>query len=326
MTDKVQIIKRNIYNHDDSSKVFILSLLCPFILSFFASYVAQMLADSWGIKLEQVKSNIWFDLVCTLLMVAVYVAIWWGYNKAKNISFSAINFNTKMKWHTYLILPVISVVVILGFQYLPQAFDFFLEGIGYPINDALGGVNPTDAGRYIYCIFTLAVVPAFVEELLFRGVIFNGLRERFSSVGAVLISAGLFALAHKNLQQLIFQAIFGAILAIVVLRTGSIFASMIVHFVNNFIVITMQFVKNLTGFSLELPNTWWFYLVAIGGAAVAFAICFIIDKFYFKHKTKTEISPTKSNISKYFYIALLVGGIMYLLSVVMTVMFSSPAA
>ncbi|MBQ8793070.1 MAG: CPBP family intramembrane metalloprotease [Clostridia bacterium] len=326
MTKKTEnnliVVKRNIYTHDDSSKVFLLAILCPFILSFLLSYVAQTLATNWGIELTQITSNIWFNLISTLLSLALYVGIWWGYNKTKDISFSAANFRPKMKWHSYLILVAVAVVVIFGFQYIVQAFDYFLSWVGYPVDNGFGSVDPSSAGEYIYCIFALALIPAICEELIFRGVIFNGLRERFSSLTAVLISAGLFALAHQNLQQVIYPLIFGSILAIIVLRTGSLMASMVVHFVNNFIVVTMRFVTNMTGFSFSLPNTWWFYLVAIGTALVAFSICYLIDRFYFKHKIKDEITPTKTNISKYFYIALLVGAIMYVLSVVMGVMFA----
>jgi len=318
--DKIQVIKRNIYNHDDSSKVFLLAILCPFILSFFLSYVASGLANSWGIKTEVVTSNIWFNIASTVLTLALYVGIWWGYNKSKDVCFSATKLNKNMKWHTYLILVAIAFVVIFGFQYIVQAFDNLLGGIGYPVDNSFGNVEPTNAGTYIYCVFALALVPAFCEELLFRGVIFNGLREKFSSTFAVIISALLFVLAHQNLQQIIYPFIFGCVLAIIVLRTGSVLASMLVHFVNNFIVVTMRFIFNTTGFSFSLPNTWWFYLVALVCGVAAFGICFMIDKFYFKHKNKEKVKKTKGYISKYFWIAFLVGVIMYVLGVTMTVL------
>ncbi|MBE7073892.1 MAG: CPBP family intramembrane metalloprotease [Clostridiales bacterium] len=320
------VVKRNIYNHDDSSKVFLLAILCPFILSFVLSAIANSLAESWEVKIEAVTSNIWFGVIGTVLLVAVYFAVWLGYNKTKDISFQAIRLNPKMQWHSYLILILVAVVVLFGFQYLVQAFDYFLAGVGYPLETGLGSIDPTGAGEYIYCVIAMALVPAVLEELIFRGVIFNGLREKFSSPWAILISAGLFALAHQNLQQIIYPLILGSVLAVVVLRTGSLFASMVVHFVNNFVVVTMSFVENLTGFSLTLPNTWWFYLVALGAAIVAGVICFIIDKFYFKHKTSQQVEKSKMPVSKYLYIAVAVGLFMFLLNVFLKVMSATQGA
>ena len=320
------VVKRNIYNHDDSSKVFLLAILCPFLLSFLLSFVAQGLADACGMTVEQLDTNIWFSLASTLMIVLMYFGIWWGYNKLIGISPKAVGFNVKFKWHTYLILVAVAIVSIFGFQYIVQAFDFALKGVGYPLEEDFSGIGPTSVGNFIYCIFVLAVVPAVCEELLFRGVIFNGLRERFSSVVAVLLSGLLFALAHQNLQQLIYQFIFGCILSVVVLRTGSTVASMLVHLVNNLIVVTMNFVKHMTGFSFILANTWWFYLVAIGCALVAGVTLFLLDKFYFKHKNATQVVPQKTKTSKYFTTALIVGAVMYLLSVVSTVMFALQSA
>ena len=176
-----------------------------------------------------------------------------------------------------------------------------LELIGFPIKDT---ISISSFGEYALSIFTMAVIPAITEELLFRGVVLHGLRSRFNDMSAILLSGLMFALMHTNLQQFIYPFILGSIMGWLVLRTGSIVSSIIVHFINNLTVVTLSYVENLTGFSLDLPNTWWFYLLAFVLLAVTMGIIFIIDKFYFKRKSAVAHERTSKKTSLFVYVGL----------------------
>ena len=329
MQDKSVFLKRSIYNHDDSAKVFILAIFCPFILSFFASIIAGSIADAQGITKEDVTSNYWFYIVYTLLTALVYIGIWYFYSKLKDINpVKAIGFKAKQNWKNYLFPIIVGILCLFGFQYLVQAFDNLLKVIGYPVEEGFGAIDPKNVGEYFYSIFTLALIPAIIEELIYRGVIFRGLRERFSTSWSVVISSVMFMFVHGNLQQFIYPLLLGSVLALIVARTGSLLSSMIVHFINNFLVVTFRFVENLTGFNLDLPNEWWLYLVAVVAATVALLVVFLIDKFVYKHKnasvenddcgTVSEDSSRTADkkISSYLYISLAIGAVMYIISVV----------
>ena len=323
--DKQTTYKSNIYTHDDGSKVFILAMLLPFIVSFFASYIAGAIATGKGVEIEVITSSFWFVLVVSLVNVAMYVGIWMCYSKLKEISPMAVSFKPKMKWHTYLVVILLGVVMLMGLQYLVQAFENLLGLTGYPIDDSFGSIDPQNVGEYFFAIFALALVPAFCEELIFRGIVFNGLRERFSTRWALIISALAFTIVHGNLQQLIYPFILGCLLGLIMARTGSLFASMVVHFVNNFIVVTMRFVENITGFSMQLDG-WILYLVAGIGLVAAFAVWLLVDKCYFKKKNKEEVEITSQKTSSYLYIAFAIGAALYVLNVATYVISSGLAA
>ncbi len=78
----------------------------------------------------------------------------------------------------------------------------------------------------------MAVVPAVVEELIFRGVLYHAYRENGVILGAV--ACGLaFGIMHLNLNQFCYAAVLGIIFCIFVEITGSIFSSITAHFVIN---------------------------------------------------------------------------------------------
>ena len=85
-------------------------------------------------------------------------------------------------------------------------------------------------------LFALGAVVAapVVEELLFRGLLLRALLRRFEPVGAVLISAVVFALIHyvgdpSTLPFLPALAGLGAVLGVIALRTNSLSRPILIH-------------------------------------------------------------------------------------------------
>lgn len=84
--------------------------------------------------------------------------------------------------------------------------------------------------------FIAAVIAApFAEEVFFRGFFFQGLRQRFGWVTAMLLSSAVFASAHLMLVALLPTFLLGCVLAYVYHRSNSIWPGMIIHcLVNSF--------------------------------------------------------------------------------------------
>ena len=80
-------------------------------------------------------------------------------------------------------------------------------------------------------VFGGLVVP-LAEELFFRGVVYSSLR-RYGPVIATLGSAALFGLAHGLSVVLVVAVLLGAVNAVLVERSGSIWPAVVVHATNN---------------------------------------------------------------------------------------------
>lgn len=82
-------------------------------------------------------------------------------------------------------------------------------------------------------ILFVAVMPAFTEETVFRGVYYQGLR-RNGFWKAALVSGLFFGLMHANWNQFSYGFLLGVLFALLIEATGSIYAPMLVHFGINF--------------------------------------------------------------------------------------------
>lgn len=86
---------------------------------------------------------------------------------------------------------------------------------------------------FIPAILLIALTPAICEELMFRGYMLTAFRHKMSLPKAIFIVSVLFGISHMSLIKLIPTAILGAALAYAVDKTDSIFASSMMHFLNN---------------------------------------------------------------------------------------------
>lgn len=119
---------------------------------------------------------------------------------------------------TYLCMPLLTLVNYISMFFVENN----IEDIFNLLSDRPLWVN----------LFFIAFLPAVVEETVFRGVLFHSYRKR-NIFRAILISAVLFGLFHLNVNQFLYAVIMGVIFALVIEATGSIFTSMIMHFVFN---------------------------------------------------------------------------------------------
>lgn len=84
----------------------------------------------------------------------------------------------------------------------------------------------------IVTFLVMAVVPALVEEFVFRGLMYHAYRQ-YSVPAGMILSALIFGLMHMNFNQMAYAAFLGLVFAIMVEATGSIRCSMFMHFLTN---------------------------------------------------------------------------------------------
>ena len=118
-------------------------------------------------------------------------------------------------------------------------------------------------GQFLFNIFLMAVLPALGEEFFFRGVIQRLLISRTGLVHlSVWVTAFAFAIMHQQFFGIIPLVILGALLGYLKEWTGSVWASILAHFVNNASIIVVMYFSNYNMSdmeSLSTPN--WMYVI-----------------------------------------------------------------
>lgn len=84
----------------------------------------------------------------------------------------------------------------------------------------------------------LAVMPALLEELTFRGALLNGYR-RLPLWSAAILNGIVFGMFHMNLYQFSYAMVLGVFFSVVTRQSGSVLPAVAMHFLNNAISVLL---------------------------------------------------------------------------------------
>lgn len=274
---------KNKYNIQDSSRVFLWALFLPYVVSFLIVLLFSMFYTQ-----DQLKTLNVYIIISMLISQFSFVFIFIFYNKKNNINaLETVGLKNRVNWVNILLCVLISCVAVFGFFNFIGIFESILIKLGFsPEVPSLPLSSPL---WLIINILISAVVPAIMEELIFRGIIFNGLKKR-GFWFACLISSVFFMIVHTSIWSIIYPIMMGIVFCFVFEKTGSVLYTMIVHFCNNLLVIIIEYSSVKTGVSWLSLNlgTSLGIILAILFALVAGALLFAIVKYGLKAKQKEE--------------------------------------
>jgi membrane protease YdiL (CAAX protease family) len=158
------------------------------------------------------------------------------------------------------------------------------------VAEMIGGLTPpapvmaAPAGVTASILYFISVViaPAFLEEAVFRGVMLQSLR-RFGDGFAVVCSSILFALLHGNLLQSPYPLLLGLLIGYFVVRTGSVWAGVAIHFANNLLALVLEYLYVALEYQVYdiFSTVFLFGSVALAAAGLVYLRIRYGSVFYF---------------------------------------------
>lgn len=135
-------------------------------------------------------------------------------------------------------------------------------------------MNMTTTNELIVNFLLIAVIPAFGEELLFRGLIQRQLMRRWSPWIAIIVTGALFSLFHFQMDGFIPRWILGIVLGWLYWQTGNFWVVVAAHLFNNGIQVIAQYfyAKQMTNIDLEQDIHIPFYVALISTTLIALAV------------------------------------------------------
>ncbi len=213
----------------------------------------------------------WYLYASFLVMptALILVLIWYlSYTKMPLKSFVY-----EQKCHPkYYLLAFLMQLGLLSLGELNTLFLRFLEKFGYQNVEIL--LPSLDGFGFVGVFLTVAVLPAFTEEVFFRGIF---LRESKSLPlwSKLLFCGAFFSLYHQNPAQTIYQFICGVAFALVAVRAGSFLPTVLAHFLNNAVIVVLY---KLGIAAYPLPVYIVLIIVSVISLIVTMVYLFVFDK------------------------------------------------
>lgn len=137
------------------------------------------------------------------------------------------------------------------------------DSLGFPSYNYPSSENAAGIFGFLLTVISTAVIPPLTEEFAFRGAVLGELKKHGEGF-ALITSSVLFGLMHRNFIQIFFAFLVGLILGFIRIKTGSIWVSIAVHALNNFLAVICDYLTDIlpkSGAILIYPITNIIYML-----------------------------------------------------------------
>lgn len=185
--------------------------LFQFILIFLLSYYYVSNGNDVNLFNDYLSTKqIYIALIVAIIFIPLLINDYKKYEKQTN---------TKINYFYLIILGVI----------LSLIYNVFAYYLNFALKTSLFDNNSNVA----VTLLSTGILGPIIEELIFRGIIYNELKSKYSNMKSILITTIFFAIIHINIIQILYALIIGFILIFVYEKYNNIKAPIILHMASN---------------------------------------------------------------------------------------------
>ena len=260
-----------------SGVVYSATIVIMLAVSLLFSFTLTAVVSSTGTELEILQEQDWYKYLSYGLYQAAYIAV--------VLLFAFLyrqkprDFGYRKTHPKYFVIALLAAFGLLfSLNWVNGQFIKLFELIGYTAPES--SLPSLEGGGIVGVLIVVAVLPAILEETIFRGLMLEGIKD-VGTVAACLLGGLLFSVFHQNPAQTAYQFVCGAAFTLLAIRADSLVPAILMHFVNNALIIfdaRFGFLSNLSGGGAAA-------LYAVSGVCLAAALVWLI---FFEKKTNRK--------------------------------------
>ena len=185
--------------------------LFQFILIFLLSYYYVSNGNDVNLFNDYLSTKqIYIALIVAIIFIPLLINDYKKYKKQTN---NKIN---------YFYLIILGVILSLMYNVFAYYLNFVLKTSLFD-----------NSNNIAITLLSTGILGPIIEELMFRGIIYNELKSKYSNMKSILITTIFFAIIHINIIQILYALIIGFILIFVYEKYNNIKAPIILHMASN---------------------------------------------------------------------------------------------
>ena len=285
--------KRSIFDQPRkavSGMVFSGAVIGMLLISLVYSITLAAVGVALGKTAEELAQTEVYKYCTYLLYQLVYIGVICAFMKIYKTSPKGFGWRKTSPKYLLLALPL-AFGLLFSLNWVNDLFVRLLSLLGYEA--AASDLPSVAGGGFVGVLIVVALLPAILEETLLRGVVLDGIKD-VGTVAACLLGGLIFSLFHQNPPQTVYQFICGAVFTLFAIRADSLIPAVIVHFLNNAIIVF----DYKYGFLAKLPTAG---VIAI---YVVSAVCLVAVLVYLIFFDKRTNRKKEGAIKPFIYPAL----------------------
>ena len=229
----------------------ILTSVMYIAIFYLVSLIVQLIYVLWQnfsgeIEISKIEINV-INGAYALSVISMIITFWIfiAIGKIRKKPIDKVVLNSAVTPMTIIMLLCLSVglrLLVTAYYSLSQNSSLLTQSI-----DSASAMTPdlTGMAEILVAVFCIAVITPLFEEILFRAIVMNELKEIMRPWAANVLQAAMFGAAHAVLFQSIFAFVIGLVFGALYNRLKSIKAMAICHAVFNLSVVIVPGVLTL---------------------------------------------------------------------------------
>lgn len=230
----------------DSSLAFFVGFLLCQLCVVVVSILITIFSNIFKFDITVFSNSVSGFLILSLSLYLTMLAVFFFFNKNKDNKIT-----NKIQFSKLGIYVLIALCSFLMLYPIITCFDSLLIKLGIELNTLS---YPLTTKNYFISLIPLVLAPAICEELLFRGIIFSGLKNH-GKIFSITVSALMFSIYHMSISQTVYPLLMGLLLGVIMWHEQNIYYCIAVHLTNNFLSLTLSY------FNISLVFNHWTYIL-----------------------------------------------------------------
>jgi len=205
---------------------------------FLAAFIIGVVVSAFGLKpswLDSIAGQFYFVALSDLGILLII----WAFLRGRGADFKQLGLGRRPIGGD-VTKALLGYAVYFALFLMASALAGMFTHINLDQKQQIGFDYLNTSPEILMALLSLVILPPIVEEIMFRGFLFTGLRKKLTFVWATLITSALFAALHllEGGGSLLWVAGLDTLFLSFVLcylreKTGALWASMMVHMLKN---------------------------------------------------------------------------------------------
>lgn len=248
-------------------EIFVLSALCPYAATIFINglWALMPLASGYGASLALVELR---EMLSYLFSMGIPLLLTFVLLRPRRGSISLRRFPTDGTLLSYSMIASLAVMVLMSIVTgcIERIFAYF-----HILELTPDYLLPSTPVALVLYIIRLSLLPALLEELLFRGVLLRSLRQ-YGDAFALVASSAAFGFIHYSITKDLSGFVMGLILGYFVIRTGSVFTAVFSRFLTLLVPLVLRLIQHIAPYSIYRITEYTLYCLILAVAIGVFIL------------------------------------------------------
>jgi len=233
----MKIIRQYLNGSIESKPMDFISSVSLCILQFILMVILNIVSSSIiGLFIGEQWTYLFSKIITNIIVIILLLKIYFKPNSDDKRSVD-VNYTRSITLSCLLMILLLTIsfrlITLVSFNPIMNYLASKSKMLHY-IKEIASQTNP-----YLL-VLEITLIGPIIEEILFRGIILNGLLKKYSPAKAILFSSLLFSLIHGNLPQMFNALFFGILLGLIYIKTKSLYAVIFTHIIANTLSIILS--------------------------------------------------------------------------------------